>query len=65
VRDDGTGFDPAGSYPGHLGLQSMQERLTQLGGRLTISSGPDTGTAVEAVVPADTPPPMPPGTVLS
>jgi signal transduction histidine kinase len=65
VRDDGTGFDPAGSYPGHLGLQSMQERLTQLGGRLTISSGPDTGTAVEAVLPADTPPPMPPGTVLS
>ncbi|MBV9279368.1 MAG: sensor histidine kinase, partial [Chloroflexi bacterium] len=33
VRDDGTGFDPAGSFPGHLGLSSMRERVVPLRGR--------------------------------
>src|SRR5437016_3106657 len=32
VRDDGVGFDPLGSFPGHLGLRSMQERVSNLGG---------------------------------
>ena len=26
VADNGTGFDPAGDFPGHLGLRSMRER---------------------------------------
>jgi signal transduction histidine kinase len=36
VRDDGVGFDPLGSFPGHLGLHSMQERVSSLGGMLQI-----------------------------
>ena len=26
VADNGTVFDPAGDFPGHLGLRSMRER---------------------------------------
>ncbi len=29
VRDNGAGFDPSGSFPGHMGLVSMQERAEQ------------------------------------
>ena len=53
VGDDGKGFDPGGCFPGHLGLQSMRERIAQLGGTLTITSAPDEGTTVRAVVPVD------------
>ncbi|MDP8923212.1 MAG: PAS domain S-box protein, partial [Chloroflexota bacterium] len=52
VSDDGKGFDPGGSFPGHLGLQSMRERIAQLGGHLTIESVAGEGTTVRAVVPA-------------
>jgi len=48
VQDDGIGFDPAGSYPGHLGLHSMRERVARLGGRLEIQSAPGKGTSVSA-----------------
>ena len=51
VRDDGVGFDPLGSFPGHLGLHSMQERVSSLGGRLQIESAPGRGTFVLAQVP--------------
>jgi PAS domain S-box-containing protein len=40
VYDDGIGFDPTGSFPGHLGLHSMRERVTSLGGMLSIESLP-------------------------
>jgi len=46
VRDDGVGFDPAGSFPGHLGLQSMRERVDRLGGVLTVESAPGQGVCV-------------------
>jgi PAS domain S-box-containing protein len=52
VRDDGVGFDPAGAFPGHLGLRSMQERVKQLGGVLSIESAPGHGTTISARVPA-------------
>nr|HET6902315.1 histidine kinase [Ktedonobacteraceae bacterium] len=52
VRDDGVGFDPIGSFPGHLGLHSMQERVSSLGGRLQIESTPGQGTAILAHVPS-------------
>jgi signal transduction histidine kinase len=52
VRDDGCGFTPAGAGVGSFGLQSMRSRATQLGGRLTITSGPGRGTAVHVEVPA-------------
>jgi signal transduction histidine kinase len=51
VCDDGVGFDPLGSFPGHLGLRSMQERVSNLGGKLQIESAPGQGTHMLAQVP--------------
>lgn len=48
VRDDGRGFDPAGEFPGHLGLKSMRERLGKVGGTLQIDSQPGLGTTIRA-----------------
>lgn len=55
VRDDGVGFDPLGSFPGHLGLRSMQERVSHLGGRLQIESAPRQGTHLLTQVPSGKP----------
>ena len=52
VRDDGCGFDAGGSYPGHLGLPSMRERATSLGGTLEVESALDCGTTVRACIPS-------------
>jgi signal transduction histidine kinase len=51
VCDDGVGFDPTGSFPGHLGLHSMRERVTRLGGILQIESVPGRGTCIRAQLP--------------
>ncbi|TME08472.1 MAG: PAS domain S-box protein [Chloroflexi bacterium] len=51
VRDNGRGFDATASFPGHLGLHSMQERVKGLGGVLQIESAPGQGTCVRAQVP--------------
>ncbi len=51
VRDNGRGFDPAGPFPGHLGLRSMRERVTKVGGTLTIESMPGRGTCVDVRLP--------------
>ena len=48
VRDDGVGFDQQ-VVKGH-GLAGMCDRLKKLGGELTVSSRPETGTKVEAIV---------------
>ncbi|MCX6023051.1 MAG: GAF domain-containing sensor histidine kinase, partial [Chloroflexi bacterium] len=53
VRDDGVGFDPSGSFPGHLGLKSMRERAARLGGRLDITSAPETGAVIRVQIPAN------------
>jgi signal transduction histidine kinase len=52
VRDDGRGFDPAGSFPGHLGLRSIQERVARLGGTCSIESAPAQGTYLRVCIPA-------------
>jgi signal transduction histidine kinase len=52
VRDDGRGFDPSGPFPGHLGLRSIQERATRLGGTCTIESVPAQGTYLCVRIPA-------------
>jgi signal transduction histidine kinase len=52
IRDDGRGFDPASSHPGHFGLESMASRAAEIGGALTIMSAPGQGTAVRVEVPA-------------
>ena len=51
VRDDGIGFDATASYPGHLGLHTMRERVAKLHGQIAIDSHPDTGTSVVVIVP--------------
>jgi signal transduction histidine kinase len=54
VADDGCGFDPAGPEVRgqRLGLTSMEERATELGGTLTVSSSLGEGTTVRLEVPA-------------
>jgi signal transduction histidine kinase len=53
VRDSGAGFDPERISSGRgLGLVSMRERASLLGGRLEIDSSPGEGTTVRVFVPA-------------
>jgi signal transduction histidine kinase len=54
VHDNGCGFDPAAGHPGHFGLDSMRSRAAEIGGRITITSAPGSGTLVRVSVPAGT-----------
>lgn len=51
VHDDGRGFDPRGSRPGHYGLVNMRERANKVGGEVTVESAPGQGTEVAFRVP--------------
>jgi signal transduction histidine kinase len=51
VRDDGTGFDPAMTHPGHMGLETMAVRARELGGDYAVVSAPGAGTTVRITVP--------------
>ncbi len=52
VEDDGRGFDPVrATTDGHLGLYGIEERVTLLGGRLTIESEPGHGSSIFVEVP--------------
>ncbi|WP_030789595.1 GAF domain-containing sensor histidine kinase [Streptomyces sp. NRRL S-920] len=53
VIDDGTGFDPKAIRRAgrHLGLVSMRDRASGVGGRLTVESEPGKGTTIEMEVP--------------
>jgi signal transduction histidine kinase len=51
IHDNGKGFDPGREYPGHLGLQSMQERVAQIGGDFAVVSQPGTGTTIFVSLP--------------
>jgi signal transduction histidine kinase len=56
VRDDGKGFEVADARAravrgGSIGLLSMQERTTLVGGRFCVSSNPGGGTEVRAEFP--------------
>ncbi|MFD6420238.1 GAF domain-containing sensor histidine kinase [Streptomyces sp. NPDC060194] len=53
VTDDGRGFEPAAERLAgrHLGLVSMRDRASGVGGRLTVQSGPGKGTTIEMEVP--------------
>ncbi len=53
VRDDGIGFDSTGSFPGHLGLVSMRERVHHLGGTVDVESAPGCGTSIRALISVD------------
>jgi signal transduction histidine kinase len=54
VRDNGRGFDPAAGRPGHFGLDSMRSRAAEIGGFLTITSAPGSGTLVRVCAPTET-----------
>jgi signal transduction histidine kinase len=56
IRDNGRGFDQAGtSLSGSLGLLGMRERAAMLGGGVSISSAPGKGTTVTAWIPLRSP----------
>lgn len=60
VEDDGVGFvlpprPDILTRQGHFGLVGLQERARQVGGRLTIETGPGRGTKVTAWFPAHPP----------
>jgi PAS domain S-box-containing protein len=46
VGDDGVGFDPGQDFAGHLGLHSMRERITSIGGTIDIASARGVGTRI-------------------
>jgi signal transduction histidine kinase len=51
VTDDGKGFDPTLSRPGHLGLASMAHRAESVNAELVITSGEGCGTTVALSLP--------------
>lgn len=53
VTDDGGGFDPQSVRRAgrHLGLVSMRDRTSGVGGKLTVESAPGKGTTIEMEVP--------------
>ena len=44
IRDNGQGFDPEQTDPGHYGLKMMSERTESVGAQLSITSQPGHGT---------------------
>ena len=51
VNDDGVGFATSREHPGHLGLRTMQERASAVGGTLEVHSQTGRGTTVRLVIP--------------
>ncbi|MEX8494866.1 histidine kinase [Sphaerotilus sp.] len=51
IADDGHGFDPGASPPGHFGLSNMAERAAEIGATWNITSGPDEGTEIRLELP--------------
>ncbi len=51
IKDDGQGFDFAGVDGHGLGLSLMRDRVSELGGGLSVESSPGAGTVVEAWLP--------------
>lgn len=53
VTDDGSGFEPQSIRRAgrHLGLVSMRDRTSGVGGTLTVESAPGKGTTIEMEVP--------------
>jgi len=59
IQDDGTGFDPRKNYPNTqngksgLGLLSMRERVSYVGGTLKVTSARRAGTKIAVSIPLD------------
>jgi signal transduction histidine kinase len=46
IEDDGVGFDPLLSRPGHFGLVGLREQAQLIGAEIAIASTPERGTSV-------------------
>lgn len=46
IEDDGVGFDPSASHPGHYGLVGLREQAQLIGAELSIQSAPHAGTTL-------------------
>lgn len=57
IRDDGRGFDVDADREG-FGLRGLTERVTVLGGTVSVVSSPGTGTSLTVLIPRS---PLPPG----
>ena len=53
VRDNGKGFDSDNINPSSHGLNGMRHRVEAAGGSLTITTSPQAGTKITAVLPKD------------
>lgn len=53
VADDGIGFDTTEEHLGHLGLGTMRERASALGGSTAVESLRGAGTTVTVIVPVE------------
>lgn len=51
VEDDGRGFDPASGEVRGMGLDSMRQRASRLGGAFDLTSGAGHGTRIRVMVP--------------
>jgi two-component system, NarL family, sensor kinase len=51
IEDNGKGFDPVRTEPGHFGMIGLAERARLLGGSLTLETDPSEGTRIVVVVP--------------
>jgi signal transduction histidine kinase len=51
ILDDGIGMSPEQQHGAGMGLASMRERVTALGGTLKISSAPSKGTTIDVSIP--------------
>jgi signal transduction histidine kinase len=51
IADDGRGFDPAQTRPGHFGMRSMRHRAEEVGGTLDVTSVDGQGTRIRVRVP--------------
>ncbi len=56
IADDGRGLPPDDMQP-QFGIRGMRSRLERLGGKLSITSEPNSGTVVHAELPRRSPPP--------
>jgi two-component system sensor histidine kinase DegS len=57
VEDNGNGFNPDEAFKGNtrtIGLPTLRERITMLGGTLNIHSSPGQGTRAEFTIPIET-----------
>src|SRR5258708_6228303 len=50
IEDDGIGFDPAVSRPGHFGLVGLREQAQLIGADVAIESAPDRGAKVRVAL---------------